>query len=148
MPHVDVELEGDRELVVHQPGGDEHALRIAQIEIAMANRIVAKRNVIAIGDHGVLALIHGQRYKIISFSLQSSGGGVGDGRDHPLQIRGSYRDFARDGVADAIGRLRDRRLPNNFLRRTRDWGCSLRHSKYSSALAERGTPDAAAGRSA
>ena len=57
--HVDVELKGHGELVVHQAGGNEYALRVAQIEIAMADRVVAQRHVIAVGDHGFVALVHG-----------------------------------------------------------------------------------------
>ena len=93
----------------------------------MANRIVAERNVVAVGDYGILALIHRERHKIKSLVVQGGGSGVGDGSDHSLQIGGRDRDLARDGVADAIGGLRHRSLPNHLLRRTRDCGCSLRH---------------------
>ena len=102
----------------------------------MANRVVAERDVVAIGDHGVLALIHRERHKVVGLALQSGGSGVGDGSDHSLQIRSRDGDLADDGVADAIGRLRDGTLANDLVRRTRNCGCSLRHSKYSSALPE------------
>ena len=137
MAHVDVELECDRELIVHQPGGDEHALRIAQLDIAMADGVVAEGNVVAVGDHGVVALVHRERHKVISLALQSSGSGVGDGGDHSFQIRGGHGDLAGDGITDSIGRLRDGSLADDLVRRTRNRGCSLRHSKYSSALTKR-----------
>src|SRR5581483_10499611 len=47
MRHVDVELKRDGELVVHQPGGDEHALRVAQVEIAVADRVIAQPHIVA-----------------------------------------------------------------------------------------------------
>src|SRR5580692_10390694 len=94
----------------------------------MANRIVAEPNVVAIGDHGVLALIHRERNEVIGLALQSGGSSVGDSRDHSLQIRGCHGDLADDGVADAIRRLRDRTLANHLVRRSRNCGCSLRHS--------------------
>ena len=86
MAHVDVELKSDRELVVHQPGGDEHALRIAQLDIAMADGVVAEGNVVAVGDHGVVALVHRERDEVIGLALQGRGGGVRDGGDHSFQI--------------------------------------------------------------
>ena len=59
MANIDVELKSHRKLVIHQAGGNEHTLGIAQIEIAMADRVVAQGHVIAVGDHGFVALIHG-----------------------------------------------------------------------------------------
>ncbi len=85
--HVDVELKCDRELIVHQAGGNEHALRIAQLEIAMADGVVAEGNVVAVGDHGFVALVHRERDKVISLALQSGRSRVRDGGDHSLQIR-------------------------------------------------------------
>ena len=59
MPSIDVELESHRKLVVHQARGNKHTLGIAQIEVAMADGVVAQCHVIAVGDHGLVALIHG-----------------------------------------------------------------------------------------
>ncbi len=58
MSYVDIKLERDGEFVVHQAGGDEDALRAAQLQIAVANRAVAERNVVAVGDNRLVSLIH------------------------------------------------------------------------------------------
>src|SRR5271157_3736117 len=44
VPYVDEELEGNGEAVFHQPRRDEHALRVAQRLVAMADRRWATRN--------------------------------------------------------------------------------------------------------
>ena len=51
---IDVELKRHGELVVHQAGGDEHALGVAQIQVAMADCVIAESDVVAVGDDGVV----------------------------------------------------------------------------------------------
>ena len=114
MSHIDVELKRHGKLVVHQSRRDKHTLRIAQIDIAMAHRVVAEPDVVAIGDHGVLALVHGERNEVISFAPQSSGSGIRNGSDHSFQIRGRAQSPRRDGIANSIGRLRDRSLADDL----------------------------------
>ena len=55
MADVDEELESYRELVVHHTRGDEHALRAANIVVAMADSAVAEFAVVALGDTGIVA---------------------------------------------------------------------------------------------
>src|SRR5206468_7276321 len=56
VPNIDKKLERYGKLVVHQAGGDEDALRVAETQIAMADRAVAQRHVVAVGDEGFLAM--------------------------------------------------------------------------------------------
>ena len=111
---VDVELEGDRKFVVHQARGDEDALRVAEVQVAMADRVVAERDVVAVGDHGFFSLTHGQRDEVVGLAFQRGRDLRRHGGDHALEIERVDRDFAGHGVADSVGRLRDGREPNNF----------------------------------
>src|SRR5208337_4969738 len=77
VPDVDVELEGHRKLVFHQAGGDEDALRISQVQVAMANRIVAEGNVVAVGNDGVVALSDRERYKVVRLAAEAAATGTG-----------------------------------------------------------------------
>ena len=87
MAHIDVELESDRELVIHQPRGDEHALRVAQVQVAVTNGVVAECDVVPIGNYSIVALAHCKRNKIVGLALQSCRRGTRNGGNHPLQIR-------------------------------------------------------------
>ena len=106
--HIDIELERHRELVVHQAGRDKDALRITQIQIAVADGVVAQLHVIAVGDHRVFALAHGQRDEVIRVAVKGPGGRFGNGGDHALKIGIGDGDLARNGITNAIGRLRNR----------------------------------------
>src|SRR5215470_9366291 len=70
MTDIDVELERDRKLVVHQTSGNEYALRIAQTEVAMAHRIVTERDVVSIGDQCFFPMAHSQGYEIVCLSVE------------------------------------------------------------------------------
>jgi hypothetical protein len=128
VPHVDIELEGHGKLVVHEPRGNEDALRIAQAQVAMADRIVAQRDVVTVGDDRLFSLIHGERDEVISLALERGGDAPGHGRDHALQVKGVHRDFAAHGIADSVGRLRNWCCPNDFSGAPRNSGRCLRHS--------------------
>jgi len=71
----------------------------------MANRVVAERNVVAVGNHGLIALGHGERHEVVRLAAER-------GRHRqlaPLQscveVVVGNGNFARAGVADAIRRL-------------------------------------------
>ncbi len=102
---VDIELERDGKFVVHQAGRDEDALRIAEIQVAMANRIVAEGNVVAVGNYGVLALGHGERHEVVRLTAQRGGDRHWHRGNHAVEIVLSNGNLARAGVTDAIGRL-------------------------------------------
>ncbi|MGO9087085.1 MAG: hypothetical protein ACLQBK_17840 [Candidatus Sulfotelmatobacter sp.] len=127
---IDIELEGHGELVIHQAGRNEHALRTAQVQVAMADGIIAEGNVVTVGDQGFVALAHGERNEVIGVAFECGRDTRGNGGDHSLQIERVHRDLARHGVADPIGRLGNRRQPDHFRGAPRDcWGC-LRHASY------------------
>src|ERR1035441_2555240 len=146
---VDIELKRHRKLVVHQSRRDEHALRVAQVQVAVANRVVAEGHVITIGDDRLVALAHSKRDEVISLALER-GRDLGRHRgDHTLQVKRVDRDLAGDGIADTVRRLRNRGDPNHFGGAARNcWGC-LRHLPYSthsdvalrsSGISARGVP--------
>ena len=84
--HIDEELEGDGEAVFHQAGGDEDALRIAQRLVAMADGAVGQLHVVAVGDHGLVAHVQGERHKVVGLAIQSRRNRPRHGSHHALQI--------------------------------------------------------------
>ena len=70
---IDVELEGDREAVIHEAGGDKDTLRIAQRKIAVADSAVAEQHIVAIGDQGLVAVGDGERNKVECFAGEDCG---------------------------------------------------------------------------
>src|SRR5208282_2086123 len=114
MAYVDVELEGYGKFVVHQAGGDEDALGVAEIQVAMANGIVTESNVVTIGNDGFVALGNGERDEVIRFAGEGGGYRAGDGRDHALEIVVGNGDFTRAGIADSVGGLRNRVALHDF----------------------------------
>src|SRR5579862_5050827 len=130
VPDVDIKLEGDGKLVVHQPRRDEHALRVAKIQVAMADGVVAQCDVVAVGDQRVVALAHRERDEIIGLAFERRGDPGRYGRDHAFEIERVDGNLSGAGVADSVGCLRDRSEPNHFGGAARDsWGC-LRHSAF------------------
>src|SRR5579872_1374301 len=104
----------------------------------MANGVVAEGDVVAVGDESLLALTHGKRYEVIGFSIEGGRDARGNGGDHPFEIEGIDGDFAGRGVADAVGRLRNRGEPNNVGGAASDsWSC-LRHARFHSTQCRRG----------
>src|SRR5215469_1325785 len=124
---VDVELEGDGKLVVHQAGGDEDALRIAKIQVAMADRIVAESDVVPIGDQRVIALADCERDEVVSLAFEGGSDAGRNGRDHALEVKRIHRNLAGAGVADAVRSLRNGSVPNHLGGATRYSGGCLRH---------------------
>ena len=114
MADVDEELEGDGEAVFHQPGGDEHALRIAQRLVAMADGAVGELHVVAVGDHGVVAHVQRERDEVVGLAIKRRGNGPGHGVHHALQIGDAGGDLSHHRVADAVGGLRYRRHAHDF----------------------------------
>ena len=105
MRHVGVELKGYGKLVIENASGDEYALRIARINITMANRLVAQGTVIALGNQRFISVAHRERNKIICFAVQCSGDAAGHGGDHFFQFTGRQGKLAGSGITDAVGRL-------------------------------------------
>ena len=70
---IDVELEGDGEAVVHEPGGDKDTLRIAERKIAMADSAVAEQHIVAIGNQCLVAVGNGERNEVECFAGEDSG---------------------------------------------------------------------------
>ena len=105
MSDIDVELERHRKFVLHQARRNEDALRVPEIQIAMANRVVAERNVVAIGDHGLIALGHGERHEIIRLAIERDRHRHGHGGNHALEIVVGDSNLSRAGIADPIRRL-------------------------------------------
>ena len=103
---IDVELEGDGKFVVHQAGGDEDALRAAELQIAMANRAVAEGNVVAVGDDGLVSLIDGERDEVIRLAIKRRSDRLGDDGDHAFDISAGNIHFAGNGVTDSVRSLR------------------------------------------
>src|SRR5579871_6716302 len=97
----------------------------------MANGVVAKRDVIAVGDNGLISLAHGERDEVICLAFKCAGDFGWNGRDHALEIERIDGDLAGRGIADAVRRLGNGREPDDLGGAARDgWGC-LRHSTYS-----------------
>src|SRR5581483_9528256 len=102
MAHINVKLKSDGEFVIHQSSGDEHTLRIAQLKVAMADCVVTEGNVIAISNDGLVALIDGERNKIVGLTLQSPGNGFRNRRHHALEVGVRNAHLSRDGITDSV----------------------------------------------
>ena len=133
MPDVDVELERDREFVVHQAGGNEHTLRIAQIQITVANGILAQRDIVAVGNQRLLALADGERNEVVSLAGERGRGGARDSGNHPVQIVLGNGDFPGTGVTNTVGRLRNRGGSNDVRGGAGNRRGGLRHGVYCSS---------------
>ena len=73
--------------------------------MAMANRIVAERNVVAVGNYGVFALGHGERHEVVRLAAERGSDRHGHRGGHALEIVVGNGNLARAGIADAIRRL-------------------------------------------
>src|SRR5258708_33034453 len=69
--HIDVKLKGNGEPLIQQPRGNKHALRIARIDVAMADGSLRRRAVKAFGNQRLVAFADGERDKAKSLALQS-----------------------------------------------------------------------------
>ncbi len=94
----------------------------------MADRVIAERDVIAVGNDGLFSLADGERNEVVGFAFQRVRDFSGHGGDHALEIEGVDRDLSRHGIADSVGCLRDRREPDYFGGTARDGRGRLRHS--------------------
>jgi hypothetical protein len=122
---IDVELESHGKFVVHQAGGDEDALGIAEIEVAMANGVVAEGHIIAIGDDGLVTLGYGEGYEVVRFAGECGGHRHGDRGDHAFEIVVGDGDFTGAGIADAVRGLRNRVALHDLRRAADDRGGGL-----------------------
>ena len=86
----------------------------------MANGVVAERHIVAVGDHGFLALAYGQRDEVVGLALENGRHFRWNRCDHALQIKRVDRDLASDGIADAVRCLGNGREPYNFGGTARD----------------------------
>src|SRR5438445_351282 len=102
---IDIKLKRDRKLVIHQTCGDEDALRIAKVKVAMAHSVIAEGNIVAVGNQGFLPLANRQRNKIIGLALQRGRGSARHGSNHSLQVGFGDRDLTGNRIADTIWRL-------------------------------------------
>src|SRR5215472_17098408 len=115
--HVDVELKGDGELVIQQASGDEYALRVPGINVAMTDGLVFQGVIEAFGNQSLVTLAHGQGNKIESLAIQRGSDAVRHRRDHGLQVRKGKVDLTGSGIEDPVGRLADTRIANHLRRR-------------------------------
>src|SRR6185312_7292374 len=92
------------------------ALRVAGIDIAMADGSFRWRAIKALCDKSFITITYGERHKIKSLALQRRCNRTRHRADDPLQIIRRKHDFARGGIADTVGRLIDSRIANNLLR--------------------------------
>src|SRR5579871_1258254 len=116
MTYIDIKLKRNGEPFIEQPGGDKDALRVAGIDIAMADRSLWRRTVKAFCDQRFVPIANGERHKVEGLTLQRGGNRARHSADDPLQIVGRKHDFARRGIADTVGCLVDSRIANNLLR--------------------------------
>src|SRR5215470_15486862 len=93
----------------------------------MANGVIAEGNVVAIGNNGLIALVHRERNKVIGLAVESTGNGCRHSRNHPLELGRRHTHFAGNRIADAIRGLRDRRLANDVSGLSGYGLSSLRH---------------------
>src|ERR1700739_4465222 len=114
--YIDVKLKSNGEAFIEQAGGDEDALRVARINIAMAGGSLRRRAVKVLCDESFVTIANSDGHKVKSFALQRRGNWARHGADDPLKIVGREHDFARGGIADTVGRLVDSRIANNLLR--------------------------------
>ena len=104
MRHVDVELERERELVVHEAAGNKDALRVTEVQVAMADGVIAERDIVAVGDDGLLALAHRERHEIVRLARERGGDRVGTAATMRSRSLSDSGDLP-DGITDAVGCL-------------------------------------------
>ena len=71
----------------------------------MAHRVVAERDVVAVGNQRLVVLAYGQGDEVIRLAFQRRCDPRRDSGDHPLQIKRVDRDLAGRGVTNTVGRL-------------------------------------------
>src|ERR1700692_5144230 len=98
----------------------------------MADRIIAKRYVVAIRNYRLVALRNGERNEVVRLAIERRGHRAGNSGDHAVKIRLSNRNFARARIADAIWRLCNRIALHDFRGTACDRGGGLRHASYCS----------------
>ena len=52
----------------------------------MADRIVAERHVVAVGDYRLVALAHGERDEVVRLAIERGRDARGDGGDHAFEV--------------------------------------------------------------
>src|SRR5579864_71460 len=97
----------------------------------MAYGVVAKGDIVAIGDDSLFTLADGEGDEVIGFALEGGRHAGRDGGDHTFQVEGIDRNFSGHGITDSVWGLRNRGLPHYLGGSARQcWGC-LRHFRYS-----------------
>ncbi len=94
----------------------------------MANCVVAERHVVAVGDHGLIPLAHGQRDKVVRLAFQRCRDFGRHGGNHALQIERIHSSLTGHGIANPVCRLGDRGLPDHLRRTACNCWCRLRHA--------------------
>ena len=90
----------------------------------MADGVVAERDIVAVGDQDFVSLGDGERDEVIRLALERFGSLDGNGGDHALHVERADGSLARDGVTDAVSRLRNRSGSNYIGGAPRDcWRC-------------------------
>src|SRR5579885_504115 len=109
----------------------------------MANGVIAKGDVVAVGDQRLVAVTHCKRYEVIGFAIERGRNAGGNGGDHALEIERIDGDFSRGGIADAVGRLGNGSEPNYVGGAASDsWSC-LRHARVHSTQRRMGAGEVA-----
>jgi len=71
----------------------------------MANRVVAEHNIIAVRNHSLIALSHGEGHEVVGFPSERGRHRHRHCRNHAVEIVVGNGDLARAGVADAVRSL-------------------------------------------
>ena len=113
---VDEELEGQRETVLHEAGGDEGDLGVLEFDVAVADGAVAEVDGVGGRDQHLFFVGDGERNEIVSVF----GEALGDGHRHRLDDAGEIGfgevRVAKTSVENSIGRFNNRRLLRDLRR--------------------------------
>ncbi len=117
VPHIDKEFEGQRKPVLHQPGGDEDAIRAVKLHIAVTHGAIAQVDGVAWRHHRLLGFANGERHKIICMPGERGGDCIRHRLHDRLQLLCGDVRIGKDRVTQAVFGLTHGRLLRHERRR-------------------------------
>ena len=113
---VDEELKGQRETVLHEPGGDEGDLGALELDVTMADGAVAEIDGVGGRDQHLFLVGDGERNKIVSVLGEAFGDRHRHRLDHAGEIGFGEVRIAKGSVEDSVGTFNNRRLLRDLRR--------------------------------
>lgn len=111
---VDEKFKGQRKAVLHDAGGDEDAVRAAELCVAMADGVFGEIDGVSGGDGGLVSVAESERHEVVGAAGEGVGNGRGHGLHDALEILRSDLGVSKVREAKAVGGLADGGLLGDF----------------------------------